>query len=85
MYTKDDGSAAEIRLLVSLFPAMNEDYARQVLRAVLGRVCQPLGVHGMQSSVCETMADVLKRYLLALGRTTAAYCAHGEIKFSNIY
>ena len=57
---------------------MNEEFARQVLRKVVGRVCQPLGVHGMQSTVCETMTDVLKSYLLTLAKTTSSYCLHGE-------
>jgi len=57
---------------------MNEEYARQVLRVVLGRVCQPLGVHGMQTSVCDALVDVLRQYLIVLGRTTTSYCTHGK-------
>lgn len=57
---------------------MSDEFSRQVLRMVVGKVCQPLGVHGMQTSVCEVLTDVLKNYLLTLGRTTAAYCTHGE-------
>ena len=59
---------------------MNEEFARQVLRVVVGKVCQPLGVHGMHTSVCETLTDVLKTYLLTLGRTTASYSLHGKYK-----
>lgn len=33
----------------------------------------------MQSSVCDTMTDVLKSYLLALGKTTSTYCSHGKM------
>jgi len=44
----------------------------------VGKICQPLGVHGMQNTVCETLTDVLKNYLLTLGRTTASYSLHGE-------
>ena len=49
---------------------MNEEFARAVLKVVVGKVC---GVHGMKLSVCEALTDVLKTYLLTLGRTTAAY------------
>lgn len=59
--------------------AMSDEFARAVLKVVVGKVCQPLGVHGMQLSVCETMTDVLKTYLLTLGKTTAAYCVHGKV------
>ena len=57
---------------------MNDEFARRVLRVVVGKVCQPLGVHGMYSSVCDTLTDVLKTYLLTLGKTTASYSVHGE-------
>lgn len=56
---------------------MSEEFTHQVLRKVVGRVCQPLGVHGMQQSVCDCMADILKQYILTLGRTAGSYCAHG--------
>ena len=55
-----------------------EEFTHHILRTVIGRVCQPLGVHGMNQSVCDCMADVLKQYILTLGRTTASYSAHGE-------
>ena len=61
---------------------MNEEFAKAVLKVVVGKVCQPLGVHGMQLSVCEALTDVLKTYLLTLGRTTAAYSAHGKVDLS---
>ena len=57
---------------------MSEEFSRQVLKIVVGKVCLPLGVHGMQTGVYETLTDVLKNYLLTLGKTTAAYCNHGE-------
>lgn len=57
---------------------MDDEFARRVLRVVVGKVCQPLGVHGMQTSVCETLTDVLKKYLLTLGRTTASFSVHGK-------
>ena len=57
---------------------MTDEFTHRILRMVIGRVCQPLGVHGMQQSVCDCMADVLKQYILTLGRTTASYCAHGK-------
>jgi hypothetical protein len=57
---------------------MNDEFARAVLKVVVGKVCQPLGVHGMQLSVCETLTDVLKMYLLTLGKTTASYSVHGQ-------
>ncbi len=59
---------------------MSDEFSRRVLRMVVGKVCQPLGVHGMQTSVCETMTDVLKTYILTLARTTNSYCIHGELK-----
>ncbi len=58
---------------------MNDDFARKVLKIVVGKVCQPLGVHGMQTSVCEVMTDVLKTYLLTLAKTTASYSVHGRL------
>ncbi len=57
---------------------MNDEYSRQVLRAVLGSVCQPLGVHGLRSNVCDTLVDVLGQYLMVVGRRTSAYSTHGE-------
>ena len=57
---------------------MTEEFTHHILRMVVGRVCQPLGVHGMHQSVCDCMADVLKHYLLTLGRTTASYSSHGK-------
>lgn len=56
---------------------MSEDFSRKVLRVVVGKLCLPLGIHGMQTSVCETLTDVLKNYILTLGRTTASYSLHG--------
>lgn len=64
---------------------MSDDFSRQVLRIVVGKLCQPLGVHGMQTSVCETLTDVLKNYLLTLGKTTASYCGHGECEGYNTH
>ncbi len=57
---------------------MSDDFARKVLRVVVGKACQPLGVHGIQSGACETMADVLKNYILTLAKTTTAYSVHGR-------
>lgn len=58
---------------------MNDEFARRVLEVVVGKVCLPLGVHSMHMSVCETLTDVLKTFLLTLGRTTASYSVHGEL------
>lgn len=57
---------------------MSEEFSRQVLKVVVAKICQPLGVHGMQSSVCETMTDVLKDYILTLARTASTYSSHGK-------
>jgi hypothetical protein len=40
---------------------MTDEFTHRILRMVIGRVCQPLDVHGMQQSVCDCMADVLKQ------------------------
>ena len=42
---------------------MTDEFTHRILRMVIGRVCQPLGVHGMQQSVCDCMADVLKQFI----------------------
>ena len=59
---------------------MSDEFTHHVLRMVVARICQPLGVHGMQNSVCDALADILKNYLLTLGKTTAAYSWHGEMR-----
>ena len=58
--------------------SMSDEFTHHILRTVVGRVCQPLGVHGMQQSVCDCMADVLKQYILTLGKTAGSYSAHGK-------
>lgn len=58
---------------------MSDEFNHHLLRMIVARICQPLGVHGMHMSVCDALADVLKNYLLTLGKTTAAYSWHGEL------
>lgn len=56
---------------------MAEDASHQVARQVVARLCQPLGWQGMQNGACDVLADLLRRYILSLGKTTAAYVANG--------
>lgn len=58
---------------------MCEDFSHQLLRLVVGRICQPLGWHAMNSNAADVLADVTRQYILTLGRTTAAYSCHGEL------
>ena len=58
---------------------MNEDFSRRVLRMVVGKVCQPLGMHGMHTSVCETMVDLLKTYILILAQKNSFHTQRGII------
>ncbi len=57
---------------------MSEEFTQRVLRQVVGRICQPLGWHAMNSDAADVLSDITKQYILTLGRTTAAYSCHGK-------
>lgn len=56
---------------------MAEDASHQVARQVIAKLCQPLGWQGIQNGACDVLADLMRRYILALGKTTAGYVANG--------
>ena len=58
---------------------MAEEASHQLARKVVAKVCQPLGWQGMQNGACDVLADLLKRYVITLGRTTAAYVSNGKL------
>ena len=67
-----------LRSLFSLFQErMSEEYTHQLLRMVVGQICQPLGWNAMHSSACDVLADIMKNYILTMAKTTAAYGCHG--------
>ena len=57
---------------------MAEEATHQLSRRVVAKLCQTLGWQSMQNGACDVLADLLKRYVTSLGRTTAAYVANGN-------
>ena len=57
---------------------MTEEATHQLARQAVAKLCQPLGWQGMGNGACDVLADLMKRYVLMLGRHTAAYASHGE-------
>lgn len=47
-------------------------------RQVVAKLCLSVGWQGIQNGACDVLADLMKRYILALGKTTAAYVANGR-------
>ncbi len=58
---------------------MSEEFTQGLLRHVVGKICQPLGWHAMNSNAADVLADVTRQYILTIGRTTSAYSCHGEL------
>ncbi|KAG1684639.1 Transcription initiation factor TFIID subunit 3 [Nymphon striatum] len=53
---------------------MADRFCYDVLKVIVGQVCQNIGWHAIQSTPLEVMIDILHRYLLELPRTTHRYC-----------
>ena len=62
---------------------MADDFTHQILRMVVARICQPLGWHAMNSNAGDVLADIMRQYILTIGRTTTAYTCHGEFRAEN--
>ncbi len=61
---------------------MSEEFTQRVLHQVVGKICLPLGWHAMNSNAADVLADIIKQFILTLGRTTAAYSCHGETLYT---
>lgn len=57
---------------------MSEEYTHQLLRMVVGRICQQLGWQAMHSSACDVLVDIMKHYMFTVAKTTSAYSFLGE-------
>ena len=57
---------------------MSEEYTHQLLRMVVGRICQQLGWQAMHSSSCDVLVDIMKHYMFTVAKTTSAYSFLGE-------
>ena len=57
---------------------MGEEYTHQLLRMVVGRICQQLGWQAMHSSSCDVLVDIMKHYMFTVAKTTSAYSFLGE-------
>ena len=57
---------------------MSEEYTHQLLRMVVGRICQQLGWQAMHSSACDVLVDIMKHYMFTISKTTSAYSFLGE-------
>ena len=44
-----------------------------VLKQSVARCCQSVGWHGIHGSSCDILTDLLRRYIVALGRTTTEF------------
>ena len=64
--------------IVAVCCVMAEDASHQLARQVVARLCQPLGWQGIQNGACDVLADLMKRYIVTLGKNAAAYVANGK-------
>ena len=63
---------------------MGDEFTHQILRMVVGRICQPLGWHAMNSNAGDALADIMKHYMTTLAKTTAAYSSHGRYNIKSM-
>ena len=52
---------------------MADEVSHQLGRHVIAKLCHSLGWQGIQNEACDVLTDLMKRYILTLGKTTAAY------------
>ena len=56
----------------------SEEFGRLLLQRSVGRVCSQLGLTGVHQVPLDVMTDLLRRYILQLGRISSAHAEDGS-------
>lgn len=57
---------------------MSSDYTKNVLKIVLGQLCQAIGFSSIHQSTLDVLTSIFDQYLRTLANQTRKYSEHGK-------
>jgi len=64
---------------------MSENFARELVKVVIGQITQGMGFHSIQQSACDTLSDILTLYMEEIGYSSHLYAEHASRVESNYH
>ncbi|KAL9643901.1 hypothetical protein ABK040_013311 [Willaertia magna] len=65
--------------------AHRDHFPREILIRVIADICSHLGFHGMKSSACDVLVDVLQSYIQKIAETSIIYSNHCNRTQVNVF
>jgi len=64
---------------------MCENFARELVKVVIGQITQGMGFHSIQQSACDALSDILTLYIEEIGYSSHLYAEHASRVESNFH